>query len=104
MARPDIAAAPSPDEPSTDDARTHLAALAVALRRRGWKAEFTEAGGPAIQVVNPRVPVMTERILCRRTPDRGWQYAWSWREPIGPVDRAGPVADRITRVLRGGDA
>lgn len=73
------------------------------LRGRQWKANIVDEGGRlALLVANPAVPVMSDRIFCHRTPGGQWRYTWPWREPVGPVERAGQVADRIMYVLRGG--
>lgn len=84
------------------EARQHLERLAAVLREREWKANVVDDGGRlAVRVTNPAVPVMTDRILCQRTPAGRWRYTWPWQQPIGAVERVGQAADRITYVLRG---
>jgi hypothetical protein len=61
-------------------------------------------GGPAgeacLQVTNPNAPILSERVLCRRTPDQHWLFTWPWRQAIGGTHQITEVADAIANVLR----
>jgi hypothetical protein len=78
----------------------HLERLAAVLRGRGWQVSLVEADREMLlKVTNPTAPGLFEWIGCGDSPG-GWRYEWSWRQPIGPVERLGAVADRIMHVLR----
>lgn len=82
-------------------ARAHLERLAEALQRRGRHAALGDRT-PHLRVSNPAAPVMAETVRCEQTPN-GWQYMWSWRTPIGPVEDVEVVADAVANVLRAVD-
>jgi hypothetical protein len=74
----------------------YLAELAAELDRRGWR---TRARDGAVLVVNPEVAELQELIGCRQDTN-GWEFCWSWGEPLGPVTQIAEAADHIQRVLR----
>jgi hypothetical protein len=80
-----------------DDVRAYLERLAAELQRRGWSAELQSDG--RLLVTNPDTDDLQELIGCRRLVG-GWEFYWSWGDPVGPVEDLVNAADRIVRVLR----
>jgi hypothetical protein len=80
-------------------ARTSLSELAAELELRGWQASF-RGDGLRLLVVNPAVGELRDLIGCRETADGGWEFCWSWGDPIVPADQLVEAANRIQLVLR----
>jgi hypothetical protein len=84
-----------------DEQLAHLQRLAGELARQAFRAELNTTGtGPYLQVTNPGLTDLSERVVCRRGEDGAWCFAWAWQQPIGGVDDVSMVARRIMTVLR----
>ncbi|MDX6744316.1 hypothetical protein [Actinocorallia sp. A-T 12471] len=92
----------------TDEAISHLAALATALRTSELRTrpDFTHLP-PTLTVSNPHSPAtathsgvaLSERISAEKRNGR-WTWCWSWGDEVAPVTDPVRASDRIRHVLR----
>jgi hypothetical protein len=80
--------------------------LAGELTSRGWGAQL--AGDGWLLVTNPAAADMKDAIGCHLACG-GAEFRWSWGDLVVPAGEASSgdataAADRITWVLRAGDA
>ena len=89
---------------SVEEQLSHLRRLAAELARHEFRAEVVTGGRrPYLQVANPDVRELSERVVCQPASDGTWCFLWSWRHLIGTVDDIGMAARRIMTVLRSVD-
>lgn len=73
----------------------HLGRLAEELARRGLAVTLApDSERPVLEVVNPGVRLLSERVAC----EAEW-FWWTWAERIAPVDDVRLAADSIAKVL-----
>jgi hypothetical protein len=88
------------DIDSTREDQADLERLAVELRRCGLQAELCTPPGklPYLQVSNPQVDVLTERIYAQ-----AGAYWYSWAQKIADSDNPASAASAVSRVLADAD-
>jgi hypothetical protein len=88
-------------EPGHDELLTRLQQLADELSGQGFTVRLLDdASRPYVQVTNPDISELTERVLVRRGEDGSWCFWWPWQVPIGSADDLAAVAGKIVTALR----
>lgn len=78
----------------------HLAGLRAAVERLGFRcaAARLSSGQPCLQVVNPDLLIMEEKVYVALVGAEPW-FWWGWGQRIAPVDHVDFTATEIVRVL-----
>lgn len=91
-------------EPNTGTpgiAQVWLAALGARLRGEGYQVVLNAPVDifPSLDVVNPEVPMMRDRLTAGLRADGAWWYWFSFGEPVSDAIDLGEAVRRIGKVL-----
>ena len=82
-------------------AQAWLAALGEKLSAEGYRVALNAPAHsfPSLDVMNPSVPMMRDRITAGLRADGAWWYWFSFGEPVSDAIDLGEAVRRIGKVL-----
>ena len=91
----------APDSGTPGVAQAWLDALGEKLRAEGYRVVLNAPAdrSPSLDVMNPSVPMMRDRVTAGLRADGAWWYWFSFGEPLSDAIDLAEAVRRIGKVL-----